>query len=145
MSSSSDKATSTAGSSAASAVSTSTASVAGTSTANTTGTSRTNNPIAQILQGLHFMQNEIMSVRRGQEEAARATRRKEEELQSVCHAQEETARMVQASQMESAWSSYKGKKPAYTFKKKGTRSLRCSSTRWWTRWHRRRVVLRGSK
>ena len=47
-------------------------SAAGTSTTNATGTSRpTNDPIAQILQGLHFMQNELLSVRQDQEEAAR--------------------------------------------------------------------------
>ena len=35
-------------------------SAAGTCSTNTTGTSRpTNDPITQILQGLHFMQNEL--------------------------------------------------------------------------------------
>ena len=47
-------------------------SAAGTSTRNATGTSRpTNDPISQMMQGLHFMQNELLSVRQDQEEAAR--------------------------------------------------------------------------
>ena len=95
-------------------------SAAGTCSTNTTSTSRpTNDPIAHILQGLHFMQNELQSIRRGQEEAARVLRQNQEELQSVCQGQEETARMVRESQMEFAQTIRKGKKPAYTFRKKG--------------------------
>ena len=65
------------------------------------------------------MQNELQSIRRGQEEAARVLRQNQEELQSVCQGQEETARMVRESQMEFAQTIRKGKKPAYTFRKKG--------------------------
>ncbi|KAL5500359.1 hypothetical protein EMCRGX_G011906 [Ephydatia muelleri] len=43
----------------------------------------------------------------------------QEELRSVCQGQEETVRMVWGSQMESTQSTCKGKKPIYTFTKKG--------------------------
>ena len=43
------------------------------------------------------------------------------ELKSVRQGQDETARMVRESQIESARISAKGKKPAYTFKKKGNK------------------------
>ena len=64
--------------------------------------------VSRILLGLQTMQNELKSVRQGQDE---------------------TARMVQESQIESARISAKGKKPAYTFKKKGNESSPPSSTR----------------
>ena len=70
------------------------ASTSGTSGASTSGT----DVVSRILLGLQTMQNELKSVRQGQDE---------------------TARMVRESQIESARISAKGKKPAYTFKKKG--------------------------
>eukprot|EP00731_Ephydatia_muelleri_P008337 Em0004g675a len=54
--------------------------------------------VSRILLGLQTMQNELKSVRQGQDEMVR---------------------MVRESQIESARISAKGKKPAYTFKKKG--------------------------
>ena len=66
------------------------------------------------------MQNEILSVRRGQEEAARVSRQNQDKLQNVHQGQEETVRMVRECQLGVARSTLKGKKPAYTFKKKGS-------------------------
>ena len=69
---------------------------AGTSSTSTSGTST--DVVSRILLGLQAMQSELKSVRQGQDE---------------------TARMVRESQIESARISAKGKKPAYTFRKKG--------------------------
>ena len=65
------------------------------------------------------MQSELVSVRRSQDDAALLARQNQEELQSVRQGQDETAQMVWESQIESARILAKGKKPAYTFKKKG--------------------------
>ena len=54
--------------------------------------------VTRILRGLETMQNELKSVRQGQDE---------------------TARMVRENQMESARILAKGKKPAFNFRKKG--------------------------
>ena len=62
------------------------------------------------------MQNEILSIRQG---VTRVSHHNQEELRSVCQGQEETVRMVWGSQMESTQSTCKGKKPIYTFTKKG--------------------------
>ena len=81
-----------AGTSGVSTAGTSGASTAGTSGASTAGT----DVVSRILLGLQTMQNELKSVRQGQDE---------------------TARMVRESQIESARIIAKGKKLAYTFKK----------------------------
>eukprot|EP00731_Ephydatia_muelleri_P035253 Em0109g8a len=94
--------TSTSGTSGTSTSGTSGTSTSGTSGASTSGTSGASTSVtdvvSRILLGLQTMQNELKSVRQGQDE---------------------TARMVRESQIESARISAKGKKPAYTFKKKG--------------------------
>ena len=94
---------------------------AGTCTsASTSSASRSSSDItSQILLGLQAMQSELVSVRRSQDDAALLARQNQEELQSVRQGQDETARMVRESQIESARILAKGKKPMYTFKKKG--------------------------
>ena len=74
------------------------AGTSGTSTSSTSTSGTSTDVVSRILLGLQAMQSELKSVRQGQDE---------------------TTQMVRESQIESARISAKGKKPAYTFKKKG--------------------------
>ena len=92
---------------------------AGTSACTSSASRSSGNVVSQILLGLQAMQSELVSVRQSQDDAALLARQNQEELQSVRQGQDETAQMVRESQIESARILAKGKKPVYTFKKKG--------------------------